>query len=759
MQLEEFTQLNKVDLKEYLETILNRKDVFLVSFLIPLVLGSIFIFTRKPMFRATTQLEVNSGVIMPVTTQVYRDRDGSESYNYLMTQLEILQGKELKDRVSKALADWKMKIPLRYLEPKTTIKFAQGNVISIWADNPYKDYAIAYAEAIVKEFMDLKMEQKEKSSNFAVAGLTRQADQLNEKIRGIQKKIQEFKEQNNEVLLEDGSSFSASYLAKLSNKASDIKTEKVLIEKQIKALEESDDPSFWISVIDEMQRGVVTPAISKEAQQEATLNSVSTVTSTDPKKKVQDKNASVVKNTSTIEQLPFIFVLEKGQSKYWEDLRSRYEKLKSEFFRISKLYKPEHPQREKVEAELNAAVKDMSAEVSSLLEKFKAKYEQLKIEEQAVNEELKNWQTTAIDSSSKINQFSVLKDEEERLKKLYQVLVDRIEELSVATDFGLETVNVVQAARVEPLPSKLFRNVFLLLLFSMCCGCGTVFFIDYIDDSIKSPDDLKKYTGLSSLGMIYSIEWDQKDLPSHKLSRLQEGSIIESYRSIRTNILLSRPESMLKTILMTSALPSEGKTTTSVNTSIVLAQGGLRVLLIDADMRRPTIHKIFNLKNEKGLSSVLAETESFDKCLQKTDIENLDLLPAGHIVSDPPKLFHASKIKDFIKVLNARYDRIIIDSAPILTVIDSVILSDLADGIVFVVHGGVTSRIALIKAKEALLDNSSRLLGVIVNNMSFKKMSGHYYYYGYKYKYRYDYGKKPNSEDKNKDKEIEEAIA
>jgi capsular exopolysaccharide synthesis family protein len=476
------------------------------------------------------------------------------------------------------------------------------------------------------------------------------------------------------------------------------------------------------------------------------------------RKMIPDKNTSVTKSTSTIEQLPFVFVLEKGQSKYWEDLRARYEKLRSELARISNLYKPEHPQRKKIEAELQAVVRDMGAEVSSLLEKFKAKYEQLKLEEQTVNDALRNWQASTIDSSSRVNQFSMLRDEEERLKKLYQALVDRIEEITVTTDFGLETVQVVQAPRVEAVPPKVLRNIILLIIFSFSIGCTAAFFVDYVDDSIKSPEDLRKYAGLSSLGMVYSVDWDQKNLPSHKLTFLQqESGATESYRSIRTNILLARPESMLKTILITSALPAEGKTTSSVNTAIVLAQGGLQVLLIDADMRRPTIHKLFNLSNKTGLSSVLVETASFDDCVQKTEIENLSLLPAGHIVSDPPKLLHASKIKEFIPSLTKRYDRIIIDSAPVLTVIDSVILSELVDGIVFVVHGGVTSRLAIIKAKEALLDNSSKLLGTIINNISFKKMSGHYYsYYGHKYKYRYGYGKDSVSEGKNKDKRTEE---
>ena len=161
------------------------------------------------------------------------------------------------------------------------------------------------------------------------------------------------------------------------------------------------------------------------------------------------------------------------------------------------------------------------------------------------------------------------------------------------------------------------------------------------------------------------------------------------------------------------------------------------MLLIDGDLRRPTIHKLFNIENKKGFSGVLLGSESFEDCVKKTEIEGLDVLAAGQIVPDPPKLFHYAKTKEFLNQAYSRYDKVIIDSAPVLTVSDSVLLSEMVDGIIFVLQGALTSRSIIARAKEALLDNSSKIVGAIINNLPIKKVGS--YYYGYKYKYRYGY--------------------
>jgi capsular exopolysaccharide synthesis family protein len=736
------------ELREYIGIILKRKVLFLVCLILPIIAASVYSFYQKPIYRATTKVEVGTGFRMPLK-EVYQEHWST----FLHTQIALMEGDEIKRRIETRLADWKGRIPKEHLEPVVTISTIRGTtMIEAWVDSPYKEYAKAYVQALTEEFVAIKKEHKEKSSEFALVSLTKEVDRLNDKLKKAQADLQNFREKNEEVVIEEYGNFSPRHLVTLTTRISELETEKALIEKQIAALEESDNPSFWISIVDEIQKGVVTPALQKETRaspQEQNLT------------QDNEKDKNQVPNAPTVEPLPFVFVLEKGQSKKWEKLKEKYEEIKSELARVLNIYKPNHPTRIKLQNDLVVTTQEMRAEVDSLLETFKAKKKSLQLEEEALKNNVDKWQKSTLASASTINQLETLKQEEERLRRLYDVLIKRVNEIEISTDFGTETVLVVEEARVssEPIGPKTERNILFSIIFGLGLGCGLAFFLDYIDDSVKSPEELKKYTDIATLGIVHSISWDQKKLSTHKITDLGETEALESYRSVRTNVLLSQPQGTLKSILITSSVPSEGKTTTSVNTSIILAQGGLKVLLIDGDLRRPTIHKLFNRKNRNGFSSVLSGTDTFENCVQKTDVEGLDLLTAGHIVPDPPKLFHLAQMKEFLDMVYGRYDKVIIDSAPVLTVTDSVILSNWVDGIIFVIHGARTSRVAVAKAKEALLDNSSKMLGAIINNLSVKKTS-YYYYSGYKYKYRYRYGesKKPASKKKTSERETEKAI-
>lgn len=742
--------LETIELKQYLHVILKRKELFFVCFIIPILFGIMFTLFQRSIYRAVTRIDVGSGFRMPLN-EVYDDAQKT----FYKTQLELMSGEGLRERVSTKLGEWKNKIPKRDIAPKTTVSLVRGTtgMIELAIDSPYREYTQAYSEIFMQEFLNLKREQKEKRSEFALLNLTQEIDKLNDKLVEANNKLQQYRKENDDLMIEEYGQFSSGHLVKIAKRLSELEMEKYLIEEQLKALQNSEDPSLWISVIDDMNKKTVMPAIQKDQQMYSNQNPLNS-SSGDGKGNTQ----SSAQGSVQVQQLPFVFVLEKDDNKHWVELKNRYMSLKSELARVSNLYRPEHPGRVQLEKDLSMITKEMKSEINMLIEKFTAKFEAIKLEEAALEESKMKWNKSTLESVSKVSQLEAYKDEVKRLQLLYETLLKRMNEIEVNTDFGLETVSIIDGPRImpEPVAPKRLRNVVFSIVFGFAFAFFIVFFMDYIDDSIKSVEDLKKYTGIITLGVVHSLDWHNEDLPSHKINIFTDHSALESYRSIRTNILLSRPEKSLKSLLITSAVPSEGKTTTSVNTSIILAQGGLKVLLIDGDMRRPTVHKLFNLKNKNGFSSVLLQKASWDKCIQKTDIEGLDLLSAGDIIPDPPKLFHDGCLIDLLNSLMSSYDKVIIDSSPVLTVTDSVILANVVDGIILVARGEVTSRVAIMKTKEALLDNSSKIIGAIINNLPYKRTHS-YYYYGYRYDYKYKYGTDDKRSDKTR-KNAEELI-
>lgn len=751
----DFLDFGQVNFSNYIDVILQRKLVFIIALIVPLVIGSAFTLTKKTNYRAASRLEINAGVRMPLADKVYKDNGGSFSYTYMDKQVEIMKGVTISTRVKEFLSQ-KYGKPVKNL-PQVSVRIEnkKTNIVDATVDCDDKEYAIDYLDCLIKEFFKFKMELSDKSSNFALMSLSKEAGILNDKINNIQQRIHDYKQQNNDTILEESGNFSSAYLLKMENRISDLKTQKLLIAHQIKAIEKSDNPAFWISIVEQMQKDVVTPALTDDSRTDVPVRRAGTIPTHGPNDQRtggggyppagaqiysgNKGNSNADAGASRVQALPFVFVMDKDKNKNWARLKARYETTQSELSRAVNLYKPKHPKRIQLEQDLISVKEEMKSEIQFLLDKYKARYESIRVEEEVLTSEISGWQNTVLDSSKKVNELMSLNEEEERLKLLYRTLTARIEEINVSDDYGKETVLVLEEPRVTAIPLKTPRKLFVVFVFSVIAACCVVFLLDYLDDTVKTPEDLKKLD-IPALGIVQSVPWDEKNLVAHNILSDESEDLVESYRTIRTNILLSKPESTLRTLLVTSALPSEGKTTTSVNTSMVLAQNGFKVLLIDGDLRRPTIHKMFGFKNDKGFSTVLSEIEKFDNCVVHTRVPGLDVLSAGHIVPDPAKLLHAANFKGFIEGALHRYDKVVIDSAPILTVSDSVMLSDSIDSIMLVVHGQKTSKNVILKTKEALMNNSSKIIGAVLNNIVLKKAG--YYYYNYRYKYKYGYGSK-----------------
>jgi capsular exopolysaccharide synthesis family protein len=224
------------------------------------------------------------------------------------------------------------------------------------------------------------------------------------------------------------------------------------------------------------------------------------------------------------------------------------------------------------------------------------------------------------------------------------------------------------------------------------------------------------------------------------------SSVAEAYRVLRTSVLLSSAGEPPKKILVASGQPGEGKTTTVINTAISLGQLGVKVLIIDCDLRKPTAHKILGVDNDEGLSTYLSRNVELESMIQKLPIANVSLLPSGPVPPNPAELISSEKMKTMLQILGDQYDHILIDSPPLINVTDPVILSTLVDGVMLVVHGGKSTRDVVRRARQELVSVGAKIYGVVLNNLDLRREGYDQYYY---YRYYTEYEEKVDKIDAN----------
>lgn len=349
---------------------------------------------------------------------------------------------------------------------------------------------------------------------------------------------------------------------------------------------------------------------------------------------------------------------------------------------------------------------------------------------------------------------------------IYQVLLKKLQELDVTRDVSAYSVRVIEPAIVPSAPVRPNKrlNIIIGIIMGFVMGTGLGFFREYLDTTIKTAEELKNGFNLAVLGLIPSMGVNKpkgnfiqarfnkkklipveknevKDEVTFTLHRLASAEkldppIAEAYRTLRTNlqfVLVDRP---VKTLLVTSSIRGEGKTTTSVNLGIILAQTGKKVLIIDADLRRPRIHKAFKSAREVGLTTILLGESSLEDVVIPTDIKNLSILPSGPLPPNPAELVSSERMKKLMRYAESKYDMVIFDSPPLIAVTDAALLATEVEGVLIIVEASALPRDLLKQALERLSNVKANILGSVLNNVNMQKGSYYYYYYNYSH---YDY--------------------
>jgi len=329
----------------------------------------------------------------------------------------------------------------------------------------------------------------------------------------------------------------------------------------------------------------------------------------------------------------------------------------------------------------------------------------------------------------------------ETTSTIYEYLLQRAQETSITEQLQVNNVQVVDRAeaQVDPVKPNVAVNISLAILIGLAGGISLAIFFDYMDTTIKTREEVEKL-GIPFLGIIPSVPGIQGD--SWEMARQRylyslhhpKSAFAEFLRTIRTNITyMARAEGRTgQRLLITSAGPREGKTTTSVNLGITMAAGGKRVALIDADLRRPSLHHAFGLPNERGFSDLIQGTARAEECALATPQDGLFVIPSGPRPPNPAELLGSDRVQDILEGLEDLFDIVIIDTPPVVAVTDAVVLSQKVDGVIMVVKSFKVAKDLVAQAKQQLLDVDANLIGVILNDFDIQRKSyGYYYYYTY----------------------------
>jgi len=457
------------------------------------------------------------------------------------------------------------------------------------------------------------------------------------------------------------------------------------------------------------------------------------------------------------------------------DLARKHADINNQYTDALNQYGPNFPKVQRLQAQLKELEAATDKEKKAVIARLDSEYREARQREELLTHALDQQKAEVNQMSERMVQYSILKREAEANKALYDGLLTKLKEAGISAGLRSSNIRVVDPAMVPTYPVRpaKTRNIVLSIIIGLVGGIGLALLREYMDNTVKSPDDIETLVRLPSLAVVPAFSESNGARPRSKLLKgassnghekrielvaqhLPKSQMSEAFRALRTALILSQADHPPQVILVTSALPREGKTTAAANLAVTLAQLGDRTLLIDADLRKPGIGRLLSLGSGKyaGLSSYLAGVSSLDLVtIQHPAVPNLSAIPTGPLPPNPADLLSSHKLTEAIAELRTKYKFIVIDSPPIMAATDAVILSVKADGVLLVVRSGETPKEAFTRTCDLLMSVKCRLLGVVLNAVDSTAPD---YYYSYRYyPYSQGYGPQEHSETPPSDEGLE----
>jgi capsular exopolysaccharide synthesis family protein len=692
----------------------------LASVLIALVLSVLYLHTAQRAYRATTLLEINPHLAQPMGDSASQVLDMGagimwDTREYYETQYKIIVSTRVLSTVVRDLAltsDRDFLGPLPRGEQSASVEDAAAILRGRVTVDPVKDSRLArisvedtdpgrakrICDGVATAYLAQNLDTALASTSDAVVWLNGQLDHVKQDLEVDEDRLHEFKQNNN---------LPSTSINEASN----------MLRVEMQELDTS-----------------LTHTRTRRAELEARHAELAKVSQDNP------------------DELPASELL---SSPFLQTLRTQYQDaLRERNAQLAEGKGENHPSVKRASERMADARGALLREIGNIKGAVERDLSIVRREEDTVSGLFEASRGRAVELNMKEIEYHRLDRSREQDEKLYGLLLQRMKESDLARMMRVNNIRVVDVAEEPRVPVRPRATVAVSvgLLLGLLFGLGVAWIREQLDTSLKTPTDLERELRVTFLGLLPELSQDDDRHPSEsrkaRRHRAQLGEeapelvvhtrplsgIAEAARSVRTNLMFMNPDQPYRKLLISSAAPSEGKTTVACSIAIAFAQGGQRVCIVDCDLRRPRLHRIFGRAGDAGVTNVIVGESTVDEVAKPTAVRNLWAIPAGPIPPNPADMLHSDRFKKFIADLGERFDRVIVDSPPVVAVTDSAILSTLVDGTVFVVRAFKTSRHLSAQGLRSLRDVDARVVGAVLNAVNLNRHEYSYYYHYYYYK-------------------------
>lgn len=707
----------EIDLRELWQVIVRRRKLIMTLVAAGFIISLLISFLTTPIYRSSTTLQINQESAKIVEYQDVTGERVSDSREFYLTQHELLKSRTLAKRVVDDLGLIRDKAKEEggsffkdlfsgagnFLTGNDQGKADEGNqqqdedaaqqrlldafltrltispvknsrLVGIHYDSPDPKLAAEIVNGVAKNFIDLSLERRLKASSYAKTFLSEQIKQVRANLEDSESRLTQYAKERDIVDLEKKMKIYMDELNGLNTKIIDAQSGRIKAEADFREMRAGKGGGF---------------------------------------KAVMD-------------------------SKVIEEYKKTLAQLEAEYQQKLGVFKPAYPEMVQLKSRIDTLKGKVDEEVGKIQSSIQSEYQSATRQEASIKARMSELQNEILDLKSRTADYLTLQRDVDTNRELYNGLVQRVKEVGVASGIGENNISIVDAGEVPlaPIKPKKTLNVALGIILGLFAGIGLAFLFEFLDDTVKSSQDVEKISGLATLGIIPLIDLEAEGIKAVGMmsSEQPKSAFAEAYRSCRTALSFSTSKGAPKLLHITSSAANEGKTSTAMNLAIAFGQTGGSVLLIDSDLRNPSLHKEFFVPNYEGLTNYLiGEKDPFELPME-TNLSNVSLIVAGPIPPNPAELLSTGRMMEFLDMATQKYDYVIVDGPPVLGLADALVLANMVKATLLVVNAGVTRKAALEGALKRLRSARSNILGTVLSKYG-QGAGG----YGYDYHYSYNY--------------------